>query len=71
MSERRHLGEQLRLDGVACNEQLDRLDPRRRGRVRDILTLDEKEAELVAPAAFVQLADEFELLVVAGADQVD
>ena len=71
MSERRHLAEQLRFDIVAADEQLDRLDARRRGRVDEILTLDEEEAELVAPAALVQLADELELLVLARGDQVD
>jgi hypothetical protein len=71
MSKRRHLREQLRLDVVAGDEQLDGLYPYRRRRVDEILTLDEEEPELVAPAALVQLADELELLVVAGADQVD
>jgi hypothetical protein len=71
MSKRRHLREQLRLDVVAGDEQLDGLYAYRRRRVDEILTLDEEEPELVAPAALVQLADELELLVVAGADQVD
>ena len=71
MSERRHLGEQPRLDVVARDEQLDRLDPCRRGRIDEVLSLDEEEPELVAPAALVQLADELQLLVVPGADQVD
>jgi hypothetical protein len=70
MGECRHLREQVRLDVVAGDEQLDGLDRRRRRRVDEVLALDEEEPELVAPAALVQLADELELLVVAGADQV-
>jgi hypothetical protein len=71
MSKRGHLRKQVGLHVVAGEEQLDRLDPYSRRRVDEILTLDEEEPELVAPAALVQLADELELLVVAGADQVD
>jgi len=44
------------LDVLACDEQLDRLDARRGGGVDEILTLGCEEAELVAPAAFLQLA---------------
>jgi hypothetical protein len=71
MRERRYLREQVRLDVVAGEQQLDRLDPYCRRGADEIFALDEEEPELVAPAALVQLADELELLVVAGADQVD
>jgi hypothetical protein len=64
--ERRHLRQELRRDVVACHEQIDRI-----GLSRDdeILTLRDEEAELVAPAPVVELADELEALVVAGGDQ--
>jgi hypothetical protein len=64
--ERRHLREELRCDVVACHEQVDRIGP---GRDDEILTLRDKEAELVSPAPVVELADELEPLVVAGGDQ--
>jgi hypothetical protein len=70
MRERRHLGEQRRLDVVAGDQQLDLLEAAVARGVDKILTLNDEEPELVAPPALVQLADELELLVVAGADQV-
>jgi hypothetical protein len=66
-----HLGEKLRLDVLARDEQLDRLDPCRRRSGDEILTLRDEQPELVPPAAVLQLADELELLVLAGGDQVD
>ena len=45
--QRRELGEQLRLDGLAGDEQLDRLDPCRARRLDEILALDDEEPELV------------------------
>ncbi len=65
MRRRRHLGEQARLDVLARPQQVDRLG--RRGRDR-VLALDEEEAELVAPATLVQLADEPQPFVVARDD---
>ena len=65
--ERRHLGEERRLDVLARDEQVDRLDARRR--LDEILTLRDEQPELVAPAPVVELADELEPLVVAGGDQ--
>ena len=65
--ERRHLGEQRRLDVLARDEQVDRLDPG--GRFDEVLTLRDEQPELVAPAPVVELADELEPLVVAGGDQ--
>ncbi len=64
MGRGRDLGEQLRLDVLARNEQLDRLGGRR---LDEILALADEQPELVAPAPLVQLADELQLLVVAGA----
>ena len=54
-----------RLDVVAGAQQVDRLGGRRRD---SVLALDEEEAELVAPALLVQLADELQPLVVARGD---
>jgi hypothetical protein len=66
MSERRDLRHERRLDVLACDEQVDRLDA---GGVDEILTLRDEQPELVAPAPVVELADELEPLVVAGGDQ--
>ena len=65
--ERRHLGEQRRLDVLSRDEQVDRLDAG--GRLDEVLTLRDEQLELVAPAPVVELADELEPLVVAGGDQ--
>ena len=65
--ERRHLGEQRRLDVLAGDEQVDRLDAA--GGLDEILTLRDEQLELVAPAPVMELADELEPLVVAGGDQ--
>jgi hypothetical protein len=69
MSKDRDLTEQLRLDVPARDEELDRLDPCGERGVDEIFSLRGEESELVAPAAVVQLADELELLVLAGGDQ--
>ena len=71
VGERRHFREQCRLDVLACNQQFDRLDACSLSSGDQILTLRDEEAELVPPAAVLQLADELELLVLAGGDQVD
>jgi hypothetical protein len=65
MRERRHLGEQRRLDVLARDEHVDRLDVLG----EQILALDDEQPELVAPAPIVELADELEPLVVARGDQ--
>ena len=70
MPERRHLGEERRLDVLSRTQQLDRLEPTRERRVDEILTLRDEQPELVAPAALAQLADQLELLVVARTDQL-
>jgi len=70
MREGRDLGEQGGLDRLARDQQLDRFDPRCRRCVDEVLALDREQAELVAPAALVELADELELLVLARGDQV-
>jgi hypothetical protein len=62
MGELRHVGQQRRLDRLPRDEQLHRLD---RGRLDEILALDDEEAELVTPAPFPELADELQPLVVA------
>jgi hypothetical protein len=62
MRELGHLGQQRRLDRLPGDEQLHRLD---RGRIDEILALDDEEAELVTPAPFPELADELQPLVVA------
>jgi len=63
--ERRHLGEQRRLDVLAGDEQLDRLDSGVARGVDEILALGDEQPELVAPAPVPELADELEPLVVA------
>jgi hypothetical protein len=67
---RRHVGQQRRLDGLARDEQFDGGPPCGASCLDQILALGDEQAELVAPPALVQLADELELLVVARADQV-
>jgi len=67
--ERRHLGEELGLDVLACDEPVDRLEPRCRTGVGEIFPLDDEQPELVAPAPIMELADELEPLVVARGDQ--
>jgi hypothetical protein len=71
VGQRRDFRQQRRLDVLARNEQLDRLDPRSCRRGNEILALRDEEPELVPPAAVVQLANELELLVFPGGDQVD
>ena len=63
MRERRHLGKEGRVDVLAGDEQLDRLELT--GGLDEILALDDEQLELVAPAPVVELADELEPLVVA------
>jgi len=63
--ERRDLGEQLRRDGLAGDEQVDRRDPGSARRVDEILALRDEQPELVAPAPVTELADELEPFVVA------
>jgi hypothetical protein len=71
VGERRHFSEQRRLDVLARDQQFDRLDACSLSSGDQILTLRDEEPELVPPAAVLQLADELELLVLAGGDQVD
>jgi hypothetical protein len=68
--ERRDLGEERGLDVLTGDEQLDRLDGGVPRRLDEILTLGDEQSELVAPPGVLQLPDELELLVLAGADQV-
>jgi hypothetical protein len=63
--ERRDLGEQLGRDGLARDEQLDRLEPGIRRGVDEVLALRDEQPELVTPAPVMELADELEPLVVA------
>src|SRR5581483_2067800 len=65
MRRARDLGEELRLHVLAGAQQVDGLGARR---VDRILTLDEEEPELVAPALVVQLSHELQALVVLRAD---
>ena len=71
VGECRHFREQCRLDILARHEQFDRLDAFSLSSGDQILALRDEEPELVPPAAVLQLADEPELLVLAGGDQVD
>jgi len=61
--ERRHVGEQPRLDILPGDEQVDRREPTRR--IDEILPLDDEEAELLPPPPVAELADELQTLVVA------
>jgi hypothetical protein len=64
MTERRYLGEQLRQDVLARDEQLDRLDADGRRGLDQILVLDREEAgRLPLLARREKLPDEPELLV--------
>jgi hypothetical protein len=59
--ERGHLGEQVRLDRLAGDEQLDRLDPGGCCGLDEVLTLDREEPELLALAFLRQeLPDELQ-----------
>jgi hypothetical protein len=64
MSERRYLGEELRQDVLAGDEQLDRLDADGRCSLDEILALDREESgRLALLARREKLPDEPELLV--------
>ena len=70
MRQRRDTGEQRIVHGLAGDEQVDGLDPRRGGGVDEILPLGGEEPCLVAVLALSeQLADELQRLVVARRDQ--
>jgi hypothetical protein len=69
MRQRRHRGQQVRQDVLARDEQLDRLDPRRGGRVDEVLALADEEPGFVAVLALREPADERELRVGARGDQ--
>ena len=59
------VGEDVEPKLLAGAQQVDRLG---RGRLDRVLTLDEEQSELLAPAAVVQLPNELEALVVPGDD---
>jgi hypothetical protein len=69
MAERRYLREQLRLNVLACDENVRGLEAGIEPGLDEVLALDREQPELVAPAPVVQLADELEPLVVARGDQ--
>jgi hypothetical protein len=69
VGQRRHIREQWRLDVLARDQKLNGLDPCSRGSGDEILAFGDEEPELVTPAAVLQLADELQLLVLAGGDQ--
>jgi hypothetical protein len=69
VTQSRDLGQQGRLDVLTGNEHFERFDAGAERSFDEIFSLGDEEPELVAPAAVVQLADELELLVVAGGDQ--
>jgi hypothetical protein len=64
MRERRHLGEQLRSDVIARDEQIRRLEPGGEPRVEQVLPLDCEQPKLVPPTPIPELPDELEPLVV-------
>ena len=71
MAERRHFAEELRADVLPGDEELDRLDACRLGRLDEILALGREETGLDAMLARRQkLPDEPELLVLARLDQM-
>jgi len=70
MAERRDLREELRLDGLARDEQLDRFDTGGARRAAEILSLRREETRLLTVLARAEeLPDEPELLVLARRDQ--
>jgi hypothetical protein len=71
VGERRDFSKQRRLDVLARNQKLDGVDACSLSRGDQILTFCDEEPEFVPPAAVVQLANELELLVLAGGDQAD
>jgi hypothetical protein len=64
MRERGDLGDQPRLDRLAGDQQLDRLDAGRGRRGDEVLTLGDEQAQLLPPPAPGELADQLERLVV-------
>ena len=69
MRHRRDLREQVRLDVLACTEQLDRLDARLVGRLNEILALDDEQPLLLALAPRLeQPMDEAQLRIGGGRD---
>src|SRR5579884_681898 len=68
MPQRRELREQPRLDVLTGDKHVLRLDPGFPRGQDDVLALDREQAELLAPPAFVQLANELQPLVFARGD---
>jgi hypothetical protein len=61
MGQGRDGGEEIRLDALAGDEKLDRLDSGRRGGVDQVLALDREEPELLAlPLLREELPDELQ-----------
>jgi len=61
MGQGRDGGEEVRLDALAGDEKLDRLDAGRRGGVDQVLALDREEPELLAlPLLRKELPDELQ-----------
>ena len=60
MRERRDLGEQLRLDVLAGDEQVDGLDPRGARGGDEVLPLGDEQPELLPLPPRLELADELQ-----------
>jgi hypothetical protein len=70
MTEGRDLRQELRVDALPGDEELERVDALREGRVEEVLALGCEEARLVSVLARREkLADEPQLLVLARGDQ--
>jgi hypothetical protein len=67
----RHLREQLGGNVLSGDKDVRGLEPGGEAGLEQILPLDREQPELVPPAPVVELADEFEPLVVARGDQTD
>jgi hypothetical protein len=65
MRQRGHLGEEVRRDVLTSDQPVDGFEAGGETGLDEILSLDRKQPELVAPAPVVELADELEPLVVA------
>jgi hypothetical protein len=60
MWERRDGREQVRSDRLACDEQIDRLQPRGEGRIDEVFAFAREQARPRALGAALQPADELE-----------
>jgi hypothetical protein len=71
VSKRRDAGEQLRLDRLAGDEQVSRLDPGRDRCIDEVLTLGYEQPELLPLPSALELPDELQPRVGRGGNQLE